>query len=171
MKQSVAVLVPIVVLLTVGCGCLFYQNINIQKQISDLQNQNSVLEEQLSDLQNALDVARDPNLSNWNNWLKTSLGVKDINSYPYPYPAVNTPAVVTRLFVQGYVWNTGNGTAYDCKLNVRLYQNGTLRYDVYLELGDISSGSSVYIEENIVYTGDSLSDWEIFPVFSNPSMN
>lgn len=179
MKRYVAALSAIVLLLTAVCSCLLYQNSSLQKQTRDTQNQNSLLEEQvgtlsyqldqktiqINTLQTALEVAETPELSNWNNWLRTKLGVRDINSSPYPYPAV-----VKRLFIQGEVWNTGNDTAYGSKLNVKIYQNGILKYDVYIELGDVASGSHVYVEENIVYSGYLISDWDIFPVFSNPSL-
>jgi hypothetical protein len=134
-------------------GFLFYQ-------IGDLESRNAELQGQIVDLQNELESVESLELSNWDNWLTTSLGVKDINSSPYPFPEL-----IKRLFVQGDVWNNGTGTAYDCKLNVRLYQNGILTYDVYLELGDIASGSNVFVEQDIVYTGDALSGWDILPVF------
>ena len=115
-----------------------------------------------SNLQKALEEAREPKLSNWNGWLQTSLGVRDISN--------TTDYTPRRLYIQGEVWNGGNGTAYDCKLQVKLYQNERLKYEVYIELGNIASDAIVQVDENIVYSGDQhLSSWDIQPVFSKPS--
>jgi len=54
--ELVAVFVIIIISLSIVCGHLFYQTVTgMQRQISDLENQNSVLESQVSECQNQLD--------------------------------------------------------------------------------------------------------------------
>ena len=149
---------------------------SLQKQIVDLENQTTSLQNQVSDLQNALEIAqnvleeeRTPTLSNWNDWLHTELGVRNVPASPAIGP--------NRLYIQGKVWNTGNDTAYDCKLHVMLYQDEGIYegktkeglYEVYMDLGNIATNATVNVDENIVYTGGRLLSWDIQPLFAKPS--
>jgi hypothetical protein len=147
------------------------QAANLQSEVASLQNQtvqlqsdNLMLQSENADLKKQLSLAT-PASSNWYSWLETKLGAKDINSSPYSkaYPELK---VVTRFYIQGEVTNVGNGTAYDAKLHIKLYQAQVLTYEVYFTLGNLESGSTVNVDENIVYTGEALSSWEILPEYA-----
>jgi hypothetical protein len=174
-RNSLALLVVaavvVIVIAGISLNSLFAnqeQRINIlQGHIADLENETASLENQVSDLQNALELtqkaleeARTPTLSNWNDWLYTELGAMNV-------PGTDTPTTPNRLYIQGKVWNTGNDTAYDCKLHVILYRDLGL-YELYIDLGNIAPEAAVNVNENIVYTGE-LRNWDILPVFTKPS--
>ncbi len=134
---------------------LVNQTDNLTHENQILQNDKTSLEEQLSQIEPNNSAAK---LSNSKGWLVTSLGITDVTDFPLVQGA-------PRIFIQGTVSNIGNDTAHDCVLYVKLYQNGSLGYEVYKHLGSIESGSHVNIYENVIYNGGSVSNWEVFPLF------
>ena len=119
----------------------------LQKKVINLQNQLSTLEEQITLLQNNFNQLKNPNII-------TSLGVSDVREEPY------------RLYIAGRVGNYGFNTAYNVSLNVTLFRNNLIVKKTIIDIGSIDGGSSVYLIENIRYTGSNLSNWTITPQYN-----
>ena len=65
------------------------------------------------------------------------------------------------MYIAGRVGNYGFYTAYNVSLQVTLFRNNIVIKKTTIDLGSIDGGSSVYITENIRYTGSNLTNWTI----------
>lgn len=161
----------VILIVSLGFNVYLYDSLNnrtneLQSQVAELTSQNANLQEQIdsqqsiifdlqkenNDLQNQLNIEGPPNLV-------TSLGATDTNSSVPP----NDPNPNPRLYIEGTVYNIGSETAYNCWLNVTLYRGEDVVRSAYIDLGTIAGGDSVQVSENIAYSGDPLTDWDIIP--------
>jgi len=65
------------------------------------------------------------------------------------------------LYIAGRVGNYGFNTAHNVSLYVTLFRNNYVIKETRIDLGSIDGGLSVYVTENIRYTGSNLSNWTI----------
>jgi hypothetical protein len=137
---------------------LLSQETDLQTQVENLINQTRFLQSENSNLTSSMDSLR-LNLLHKPN-LVTRLGVTDVKEKPEA-----TSTFRPRLFVQGYVFNTGGAIARNAQLHVTLFIGEQAVKDVYLELGNLEPLSGVYVEENIHYgsSGARLTRWSIVP--------
>ena len=119
----------------------------LQIKVINLQNQLATLGEEITVLQNNFNQLKNPNII-------TSLGVSDVREEPY------------RLYIAGRVGNYGFNTAYNVSLHVTLFRNNLIVKKTIIDIGSIDGGSSVYLTENIRYTGSNLSNWTITPQYN-----
>ena len=116
----------------------------IQTRIINLQKQLVTLEEQTAFLQNNFNLLKNP-------YIITSLGVSDVREEPY------------RLYIAGRVGNYGFYPAQNVSLHVTMFRNSQVIKKTRIYIGSIEGGSSVYVTENIRYTGSNLTNWTITP--------
>jgi len=72
-------------------------------------------------------------------------------------PWLGTP----HLHIYGEVWNVGDYTAHNCKLNVIAYQGSVKAIDTQISLGQIYGENRKTIDEDVYYSGEALSSWSI----------
>ena len=69
----------------------------------------------------------------------------------------------SHLTINGYIFNMGTDTAYNCKLHVKVWSStDTLLLDTTVDLGSISGRSYIYKSTETPYTG-SGSYWSVIP--------
>lgn len=132
---------------------------NLQSQVDELISRLENLQNEKASLQDQLQTlsaqTRVPNLV-------TRLGAKDVRASPY----MNHPwSGQLRLYVEGAVWNVGNGTAVNGRLHVTLYQGANIANETDIELGTIEPGAYVKVASDIYYEGTALTNWTIIPEF------
>ena len=158
----------VILIVSLGFNVYLYDSLNngtneLQSQVAELTNQNTVLQEQICSLQNITSALQDENvdlkelLAN-PPYLSTSLEVENIYTEELPWPYY-------RLYIEGKVYNTGSGTAYNCRLNVTIYRYNQVVVNTLISLGTIESASSTEISTKINYQGDSLTNWTIIPEY------
>jgi hypothetical protein len=87
--------------------------------------------------------------------IKVNLGAEDVR-HVYPWDPEN------HLHIYGEICNVGNGTSYNSKLHVVMYQSGgVVAKDTYVSLGTISGESWRSVDSNIYYEGSALVDWTL----------
>ena len=166
--KNAAVAVSIILLVSAASNIYLYASLNnrnndLTNQVAYLTNQNTALQEQICSLQNITSALQDENvdlkelLAN-PPYLSTSLEVENIYTEELPWPYY-------RLYIEGIVYNTGSGTAYNCRLNVTIYRYNQVVVNTLISLGTIESASSTEISTKINYQGDSLTNWTIIPEF------
>ena len=72
-------------------------------------------------------------------------------------PELGTPC----LHLQGEVWNVGSLVAYDCQLHVIAHQGDVKAIDTQLFVGTIFGENRKSLDEEIPYSGDALTRWNI----------
>ena len=133
---------------------------NLNKQILGYLTENEYLKTENSDLLSQIKAFNQTPTNVRQAYLVTRLGVKYIEIQPN----INS-GVQNSLYVQGEVWNTGNGTAYNSQLEVISFiMNGTSFTD-YIYLGTIPSGSYVDVDTHI-YHAD-ITRWQLIPMSAN----
>jgi len=138
---------------------LYLEQNNLQSQVDTLQEQNNSLNATYhayksthshSDSKyDALEAERDllnaPKLS--------TLSLRATDERPEP----GTPC----LHLQGEVWNVGSLVAYDCQLHVVAHQGVVKAIDTQVFVGTIFGEYRKSIDEEIQYSGDALTSWNI----------
>jgi regulator of replication initiation timing len=152
---------------------LLSQKLSLQTKKVSLEKQNTDLKNQLKSMQtdNAATAVENAEIRNQIEWVKetgapkitTRLGTADVRSSP----ATGHPwSGVVRFYISGEVWNMGTGPAENCRLRVTLFQGDAVANDTYVEIGTIDAGNYVYVEANIFYTGEALTNWVITSEYS-----
>jgi TolA-binding protein len=159
------------------------QTQNLQNQITDLQNQSSrdsntidALNSQVANL-----IQENDNLQKENYNLTTLVQIlqnKTSSDVYEPYLVTALGATYTSgyslesgqavfryfLYLQGWVTNTGNGTAYNCALKLIVNTtHGT--FTDYYRFNTLAPGENTYIDTHLYY--NDVVSWQIFPECTN----
>jgi hypothetical protein len=140
----------LVLLLTVVFSAVYSISLNqelVQKdaRIDELTDLNIELQNQLGNQQKP--------------YLVTSLGVSiEPRNVTYPHP---------HFTIEGVVFNVGNRTAYDARLDiVAYYKNGLSAFNLSLPLGNLGRWQVAQVSE-IVATSDWIGNYTITPVWAD----
>jgi multidrug efflux pump subunit AcrA (membrane-fusion protein) len=134
------------------------QNLQLQQETVDLQGQMANLKTQTATLQaeNANLTATAANGLRPGPSLVTNLGASHVVKSAHG----NQP----RLYVQGIVFNIGEATARNARLQVTVYKGDQVVAQEVISLGNLKSISGTYIEQNVYYNTSTPTNWTILPL-------
>jgi len=139
------------ILLSVLTLSLIFFSLDLSQQLAQKSQQINFLNEKLIEQQQALDNQQKPSLV-------TALGVsvEPRNDTLYPHP---------HFTFEGYVYNVGNSTAYNARLEITAFfkKGGFSALNLTMPLGDIGRYQLVQVSK-IVATPDWIGNYTIIPL-------
>jgi|GEM_PF-2149859 len=149
-KRNKIVIASLTLLSLFTLSLIFY-SLDLSQQLTQESTQINYLSGKLLEQQQALDNQQKPSLV-------TSLGVsvEPRNDTPYPHP---------HFTFEGYVYNVGNRTAYNARLEITAFfkKGGFSAFNLTMPLGDIGRYQVVQVSK-IVATPDWIGNYTIIPL-------
>ena len=150
-KRSQITLAAVLLLLLTIILCAVY-SISLNQELVQKDSKINELTNLNIELQNQLENQQKPALV-------TSLGVSiepRNNTYPHPH-----------FTIEGIVFNVGNRTAYNARLDiVAYYKNGLSAFNMSMPLGDLGRWEVAQVSK-IVATSDWIGNYTITPMWSD----
>ena len=154
-KRSKLMVTTTVLLLLITLSLVIY-SINLKEEVIHKDVQIANLKNRLNEEQKKLDNQQKPSLV-------TALGVsiEPRNDTPYPHP---------HFTFDGYVFNVGNRTAFNARLEISaFYKNGGYSaFNMTIPLGDLSRYQIVQVSK-IIATSDWIGNFSIIPLCEDKS--
>jgi hypothetical protein len=150
-KRSQTPLVLALLLLLTITLCAVY-SLNLNQELAQKDSKINELTNLNAELQNQFGNQMKP-------YLVTSLGVSiEPRNITYPHP---------HFTVEGVVFNVGNRTAYNSRLDITaFYKNGLSAFNMSLPLGNLERWQVAQVNE-IVVTSDWIGNYTITPVWDD----
>lgn len=145
-RNKIAITVIFFLLLTIICSAVYLVSLN--QELVQRDSEINGLTNEVIDLQKQLENQQKP-------YLVTSLGVSiEPRNTTYPHP---------HFTVEGVVFNVGNKTAYNARLDiVAYYKNGVSAFNMSLPLGNLEKWQAAEVSK-IVATSDWIGNYTITP--------
>jgi len=146
-------LAAILLLLLAAIFCAVY-SLGLYQELVQKDSRIDELTSSNAELQNRLEGQQKP-------YLVTSLGVSvEPRNVTYPHP---------HFTFEGVVFNVGNGTAYNARLDiVAYYKNGLSAFNMSLPLGNLGKWQAVQVSK-IIGTSDWIGNYTITPMWDDIS--
>jgi hypothetical protein len=150
-KTSPRTLAAVLLLLLTTIFCAVY-SISLNQELAQKDAETNELTDLNIELQNQLGKQQKP-------YLVTSLGVStEPRNVTYPHP---------HFTVEGVVFNVGNRTAYNARLDIIAhYKNGLSAFNMSLPLGNLGRWEVAQVSK-IVATSDWIGNYTITPMWSD----
>jgi TolA-binding protein len=120
------------------------QIVSLQQENEALQKENENLTASIHSLQNEVKV--------WMPYLVTRLGA----IFDYGYGIARSS-----IYIQGFVTNEGNATAYNCDLKIASQTTNGASYTDYYRFGTLAPGDYVRLDTHFYHEG--IKNWTIIP--------
>ena len=151
MNKGIQISLVAVLLLSISTTSFIIYSLSLNQELAQKNSKIIELTDSNIELQNQLSPLKP--------YLVTSLGVSiEPRNVTYPHP---------HFTVEGVVFNVGNRTAYNSRLDIAtFYKNGLSAFNMSLPLGNLEKWQAAQVSK-IIATSDWIGDYTITPVWDD----
>jgi len=151
MNKGIQISLVAVLLLSISTTSFIIYSLSLNQELAQKDSKIIELTDSNIELQNQLSPLKP--------YLVTSLGVSiEPRNITYPHP---------HFTVEGVVFNVGNRTAYNSRLDIAtFYKNGLSAFNMSLPLGNLEKWQAAQVSK-IIATSDWIGDYTITPVWDD----
>jgi len=151
MNKGIQISLVAVLLLSISTTSFIIYSLSLYQELAQKNSKIIELTDSNIELQNQLGPLKP--------YLVTSLGVSiEPRNVTYPHP---------HFTVEGVVFNVGNRTAYNSRLDIAtFYKNGLSAFNMSLPLGNLEKWQAAQVSK-IIATSDWIGDYTITPVWDD----
>ena len=151
MNKGIQISLVAVLLLSISTTSFIIYSLSLNQELAQKDSKIIELTDSNIELQNQLGPLKP--------YLVTSLGVSiEPRNITYPHP---------HFTVEGVVFNVGNRTAYNSRLDIAaFYKNGLSAFNMSLPLGNLEKWQAAQVSK-IIATSDWIGDYTITPVWDD----
>jgi len=151
MNKGIQISLVAVLLLSISTTSFIIYSLSLNQELAQKDSKIIELTDSNIELQNQLGPLKP--------YLVTSLGVSiEPRNVTYPHP---------HFTVEGVVFNVGNRTAYNSRLDIAtFYKNGLSAFNMSLPLGNLEKWQAAQVSK-IIATSDWIGDYTITPVWDD----
>jgi len=151
MNKGIQISLVAVLLLSISTTSFIIYSLSLNQELAQKNSKIIELTDSNIELQNQLSPLKP--------YLVTSLGVSiEPRNITYPHP---------HFTVEGVVFNVGNRTAYNSRLDIAtFYKNGLSAFNMSLPLGNLEKWQAAQVSK-IIATSDWIGDYTITPVWDD----
>ena len=151
MNKGIQISLVAVLLLSISTTSFIIYSLSLNQELAQKDSKIIELTDSNIELQSQLSPLKP--------YLVTSLGVSiEPRNITYPHP---------HFTVEGVVFNVGNRTAYNSRLDIAaFYKNGLSAFNMSLPLGNLEKWQAAQVSK-IIATSDWIGDYTITPVWDD----